>query len=325
MIKSLKFVSVILALSVLLCSCSVDTPKGQRVVELYFVNSERNELVTENVYIDEKDFSSAKTLVYAVMEKLFDGPSNPEHSRIIPEGVTLEGFSQSKTDYGTINIDLGGPFYLKPSSKNLSSDELLARYSIICTLCQFENIRKVKFYINGEDLRTLSGKGDIVQPMGSDRILTDSPSAKEAQTEKFITLYFADESGKKLSPETRRATMSDNSLEKTIINELINGPVSDGLERTLPKGTKLISIETAEEVCFVNISAPSFSSLESGSVEERLAVYSIVNSLTRIAGIEKVQILIDGKKPEKDISQLYSSPLLHNNSIIKEAREIKEQ
>jgi len=319
--KTAKYICLFLVIALSLCGCSSDNPSGQSAVELYFVNSARDALVTETVYIPESDFSTTKTLVYAVMERLLDGPSSAEHSRIIPKGVTLKGFSQSKTDYGTVNIDLGGNFYQKKSEKVLASDELLARYSIICTLCQFENIRKVKFFVNGEEMKTLSGKGDIVQPMGSDSILTDSPSGFEAQTEKFITLYFTDDVGKKLFSETRKATMTDSSLEKTIVNELIKGPVSENLEQTLPEKTKLISIETTEEVCFVNLSKDSLAKIERGSQKERLAVYSIVNSITRIAGIEKVQILIDGKKPENDEGRLFSAPLEHNESIIKEISE----
>lgn len=319
MMKFTKCIGFVLIVSLLLCGCSAEVPAGQKAIELYFVNSSRDSLVAETGYIDENDFSSTETLVSAVMQKLFDGPSNPEYSRIIPEDVTLKGFSESKTDYGTINIDLGGNFYQKKSDSALASDELLARYSIICTLCQFENIRKVKFYINGTDLRESGGKGDIVQPMGSDNILTNSPSSIETQTEKFITLYFTDEDGKKLYPETRKAAMTDNSLEKTIVNELIRGPVSEDLERTLPSGAELISVETTEEVCFVNLSAASMAKIESGSDEEKTAVYSIVNSLTRVAGIEKVQILINGKKPENDVNQLFSVPLERNQNIINEA------
>ncbi len=317
--KAIRFISIFLVVVLSLCGCSADNLSGQSAVELYFVNSARDALVTETVYIPQRDFSTTKTLVHAVMERLLDGPTSAEHSRIIPKGVTLRGFSQSKTEYGTVNIDLGGNFYQKKSDTVFASDELLARYSIICTLCQFENIRKVKFYVNGEEMKTLSGKGDIVQPMGNDSIITDSPSGVGTQTEKFITLYFTDGDGRRLFSETRKATMTDNSLEKTIVHELIKGPVSENLEPTLHDKTKLISIETAEEVCFVNLSGDSLSKFEPGSQRERLAVYSIVNSITRIAGIEKVQVLIDGKKPENDEGHLFSAPLEHNESIIKEA------
>ncbi len=323
--RRIKYLCLSIVICLFVSGCSANAPIGQSAVELYFVNSSRDALVTETVYIPENDFSNTKTLVYAVMEKLLNGPSSAEHSRVIPKNVKLKGFSQSKTEYGTINIDLSGDFYQKKSDKFLPSDELLARYSIICTLCQFENIRKVKFYVDGEEMKTLSGKGDVIQPMGSDSILTDSPSGRENQTEKFITLYFTDKTGKKLLPETRKATMTDNSLEKTIINELIKGPVSEGFEPTLPKSTKLLGVETTEEICFVNLSSSSMSKIEKGSQKERIAVYSIVNSITRIAGIEKVQILIDGKKSENDISHLFSSPLEHNKSIIRQAKSSQNE
>lgn len=316
--KFIKIIAFFNAACIALCSCSAQTPQGKRAIELYFTNSSRDSLTSETAYIDEASFASTKKLIDAVMSKLLGGPSNPEHKSIIGEGVTLRGFSQSKTEYGTINIDLGGDFYQSSSDTRLASDELLARYSIICTLCQFENIRKVKFYVNGEDLRSMGGKGDIVQPMGSDDIFMNSPSGAESQTEKFVTLYFTDKHGNKLYPETRKATMADSSLEKTIINELIKGPLSEELEPTLPRTLELASLETTEEVCFVNLTSSSLSKLDSDGVRMKTAVYSIVNSLTRIAGIEKVQILIDGKKPETDKYQLFSSPLERNQSIIEE-------
>lgn len=318
--KTAIYICFAIIVSLLFTACAPSVPAGQKAIELYFVTASRDSLASETGYISENDFKNTKTLVGAVMDKLLAGPSNPEYKSIIPDGVTLRGVSESKTDYGTVNIDLGGEFYKKLSDdSSLASDELLARYSIICTLCQFENIRKIKFYINGEDLRASGGKGDIVQPMGSDNVLVNSPSSVETQTEKFVTLYFTDKNGKKLYPETRKATMADSSLEKTIVTELIRGPVSEDLQRTLVPSAELVSIETTEEVCFVNLSAASMSKIESGSDEERVAVYSIVNSLTRVAGIEKVQILIDGKKPEKDVHQLFSTPLERNQSIINEA------
>ena len=161
------------------------------------------------------------------------------------------------------------------------------------------------------------GNGDIILPMGSEKIMTDSPSGEGSRTEKFVTLYFTDKKSKQLYPETRKVVMTDNSIEKTVITELIKGPVSDDYYATVPRDAELISIETAEEVCFVNFSGEFISGFERGSSKEKTAVFSVVNSLTRIAGIEKVQILIDGKKPEEDVNQLFSTPLERNESIMK--------
>jgi len=311
-----KLISLILIIVFVFSSCSSGVPAGKEEVKLYFANKARNSLVTETTFINEASLGNTQTLVAEVMEKMFAGPVNTEFSSVIPKGVSLKAVSESKEDPGLVNINLSGDFYVDSKEENSASIELLARYSIIMTLCQFENIKKVKIYVNDEELRSDGGKGGIVEPLGSSSVLTDSPSGSEARTEKFITLYFTDRKGKTLRPETRKATMTDNSIEKTVVAELIKGPASSELERTFSKNTEIVSIETTEEVCFVNFTAAFLSGLESGSEAEKLAVYSVVDSLTRIAGIEKVQILIDGKKPEKDENQLFSAPLERNTKLM---------
>ena len=52
-----------------------------------------------------------------------------------------------KEEEGTVNIDLSKEYLSLRKKDSPHSDELLARYSIICTLCQFEEIKKVKIYI----------------------------------------------------------------------------------------------------------------------------------------------------------------------------------
>ena len=318
MMKKFKFLSVFVIAALIFSGCAEEVPNGKRVVDLYFVNSARDTLVKETGYIDEKDFDDVEELVEAVMERLLDGPSKPEHYAVIPEDITLKGVSESEVTDGVINIDLGGDYYPDGDESYTVSDELLARYSIVCTLCQFDGIEKVKFFINGEHMRGSCGKGEILQPLGSEMVMMNSPSSVDTQTEKFVTLYFTDADGKKLYPETRKATMTDNSTEKTVVSELIRGPVSADYVQTVPAAASIISVETTEEVCFVNLTSDFTSKLKRGSGEEKLAVYSIVNSLTCIPGIEKVQILIDGKKPEEDIAQLFSSPLEKNEKLIQD-------
>lgn len=310
--------SLSLVFLLLFSSCSVKIPEGMREVKLYFTDSSRTSLVYETVHIAKEDFANRETLVKSVTEKLLSGPASQGFAPIIPQSVTLRGVSLSHEDPTTVNIDLGGDYYESLWETGNSSEELLARYSIICTLCQFENIKKVRFFVNGKDMCDYFGKGEIIPPMGSEKIMTESPTGEGTQTEKFVTLYFTDKKGKKLYAETRKAVMSDNSVEKTVVTELIKGPVSDDYRETVPENTGLISIETTEGVCFVNFTSEFTQGFESGSDKERTIVYSVVNSLTRISGIEKVQILIDGKKPEEDKNQLFSVPLERDESILAE-------
>ncbi len=314
-----KIINVILALSLLITvfsSCTADTPKGKIKFDLYFSNKTGDSLVTEAGYVSEDLNGNTQELVKEVIAVLLKGPSAEGNKRVIPEGVTLRGVSLSDEEAGTVNIDLSKEYYANISEDSLPSEELLARYSIVCTLCQFEKIKKVKIYVDGMDMMSSSGNDEVLTSLGLNSVMINSPSSVETKTEKFVTLYFTDKSRAKLYPETHKATMTDNSLEKTVVNELIRGPVSNGLERTFSESTRLISAETTEGVCFVNFSGDFMPKTQENRQEVKIAVYSVVNSLTRLPDIEKVQILIDGKKPENDVYQFFSMPLERDESMI---------
>ncbi len=311
-----KIIALILIISLAFCtSCSPKVPENTIKTQLYFSNSASDNLVTEVAYVPAGNRENTVEFVRVIMSKLLDGPLVEGNKRVIPEGVYLRGVSLEPGQDGVVNIDLSKEYYQNIQEDALASEELLARYSIVCTLCQFDEIKKIKFYVDGKDMMASSGDGEVLSAMGLGSVMVNSPSSVETQTEKFVTLYFTDKIGIKLYPETHKATMTDNSLEKTVVNELIRGPVSNEFERTFPESTQLISAETTEGVCFVNFSGDFVAKIDDAR-REKTAVYSVVNSLTRLPGIEKVQILVDGKKPENDTQQLFSMPLERDESMI---------
>lgn len=314
--KTINIILVITLVISVFSACRADNSKGKMKYDLYFSNYKGDNLVTETGFVDEKLNDNTVELVKEVMSNLLKGPSAEGAKRVIPKGVALRGVSLSDEEEDTVNIDLSKEYYTNISKDSPPSEELLARYSIICTLCQFDKIKKVKIYIDGMDMMSSSGNDGNIPPMGLNNVMINSPSSVETKTEKFVTLYFTDKNGTNLYPETHKATMTDNSLEKTIVNELIRGPVSNGFERTFPESTRLISAETTEGVCFVNFSSDFMTKSQDNQIAIKTSVYSVVNSLTRLPDIEKVQILIDGKKPENDVNQLFSMPLGRDESMI---------
>mgnify|MGYP003304269782 CR=1 FL=1 len=50
---------------------------------------------------------------------------------------------------------------------------------------------------------------------------------------------------------------------------------------------------------------------------EQLTIYSIVNTLTALEGIEKVQFLVEGQKNESFIHMLINEPFVRDESLIK--------
>ncbi|MBO7289550.1 MAG: GerMN domain-containing protein [Clostridia bacterium] len=314
--KLISIILVFIITSCSFCSCTEKNKGSQINVKLYFSNSAKDSLVTEDASVDAFLRKDTVGFVRKIMKLLLAGPKTEGYKSVIPEGVRLKGVSLEKEEDGTVNIDLSKEYISSRKKDSPKSEELLARYSIICTLSQFEEIKKVKIYIDGKDMLALSGDNEILSALGSNNIMIDSPSSVDTKTEKFVTLYFTDKNGVNLYPETHKATMADNSLEKTVVNELIRGPVSSSYVRTLPDGVQLISAETTGGICFVNFSAEFMPKEDDDGPSQRTIVYSVVNSLTRLPDIEKVQILIDGKKPEKDEYQLFSIPLERDESMI---------
>lgn len=149
-----------------------------------------------------------------------------------------------------------------------------------------------------------------------------SQNTAAEQTEK-ITLYFSDDQAMYLLPEIRefkikQETKTETSIAEKIVNELIAGPTDAKLRATLPKETKLRSLRITDQIAYVDFSEEIRSKHPGGSSGEEMTLNSIVNSLTELTGIKKVQILINGAKVDTLKGQAdLSQPLSRNDSMIK--------
>jgi germination protein M len=124
-------------------------------------------------------------------------------------------------------------------------------------------------------------------------------SQEPAETAVELTLYFSDDQAMYLLPEQRNVTIGEGeSIEETVVRELIKGPSGAGLKRTIPPETSLLSLSIENGVAGVNFSKDIQDSRYGDSAGESMLVYSIVNSLTELPGINQVQILVEGKKIE---------------------------
>lgn len=122
-----------------------------------------------------------------------------------------------------------------------------------------------------------------------------------------IKLYYSKPQGLYLDSETRKFK---KATPTQVTQALISGPTSDKLTNSIPKGTKLLSVRLLRSVAYIDLSE-EFSKEIVDKRQELLALYSIVNTLTNLPGIERVQILIAGKRCET----------LHGNIPINEPLE----
>ena len=307
-----KLLCIVMAAVIVLCACACGgnpaTADGTKEVNLYFSNSDFNNLRSEKRSVT---YSEEDILAEIVIQKLLEGPSDVNNKAVIPKGTALIDYSvegtNAKVDFNTN--------YLSFFGENAKSAELLARYSIVKTLCELPGIDRVEILVDGAPI--MNSNGNPVGAIGVGDIVFDE-SSLDNETYKYVTLYFSDDMGEKLVPLRRRAQLLDNSMEKTVITELIKGSDGEGYYGTLPSGTKLLTVETKEKICFVNFSRELVDKFSGGSAEATMAIYSVVNSLTELDDIEKVQFLINGEKVEWFGEYAFSEPFERDMSVVSE-------
>lgn len=108
-----------------------------------------------------------------------------------------------------------------------------------------------------------------------------------------IVLYYPNNKMKFLLPEIRLVSRSNEELANVVIQELLKGTDKNKLRNIIPREVKLLSVEVIDDTAYVNFSKEILK--DYSEKEEAFVIYSIVNSLTSISSIKKVQILIDGK------------------------------
>ena len=170
--------------------------------------------------------------------------------------------------------------------------EILCRAAFVKTLTQAEGVEFVTISCEGQP--KLDSAGNPVGALGkSDFVegVTDINSYEQVE----LTLYFSNEEGTALIPETRTVVHSANtSLERLVVEQLAAGPLDDAVNPVLPKETKILNVSVAENICYVNFDSSFLAGVPNTS--EKLTVYAIVDSLTELQTVNKVQITVNGSQ-----------------------------
>lgn len=277
-------------------------------INFYFVETTTSVMKSER---HEVKGETNEDIVKSVLNELKSGPKSEGLRGVIPKEVN---FNNINLDKNLVTLDLS------PEYNNLSfGDELIIRASIVQTLTGLDFIDFVKITVSGEELKKTNG-----QPVGimsaSDFIIDDVISP-EPKNYKVVKLYFQNRNATGFNVEEREIEVNPNEpLEKYIIEELIKGPNEADSYPTVPSETKLRSIktETTDGICYVDLSSDFVTKHSGGSTSEWFTIYSIVNSLTELDNVNKVQFLIEGEKLQEfkghiDFSKLFEADKVYGD------------
>lgn len=271
-------------LPLLLCSaCGSWTQFEEgKLYNIYYVNNEETKNIAGEYVSQTED---TEELLAELLEQLSLVPSKFEYEAPLAGSLEILGYTLDKGQL-TINFD--------ENYRGMDSvKEVLTRAAIVRTLTQIQGIDYVSFTVQGDLLTDSSGLA--IGTMSSDSFIDNAGNEINAYESVNLRLYFANEEGTGLVEENRRNVVysSNISLEKLVVEKLVEGPVSDGAYPIVNPSTKIISVTVRDGVCYVNLDETFLN--QPYSISAEVTIYSITNSLVELSNINKVQITINGE------------------------------
>lgn len=294
-IKKNKYLKRMISALITVCFCAclpltMLTGCSEQVQEtgipIYYISNTETKLEIHPVDIEltgdrEQD-------VTTLLEILKENPESLMYKAPLSYPFEIKSF---KVDDTRITIDFNEEY------KNLGvTTEVLVRAAIVQTLLQVKGIKYIFFNVEGESLQDNMGKP--VGRMSAKTFIYNDGNAINTYDEVVIRLFFANEEGNALIGAYRDKFYSTNvPLELFVVEETIAGPSGqiEGLYPTINPETNVISVSTSDGVCYVNLDSGFTTTV--GNVPTEMAAYSLVNALTELPSVDKVQILVNGEVP----------------------------
>lgn len=284
--------ALLLGLAVLLfCGCQrkeqeINPEKG--IYRIYYLDQTRMKLSGMRYETEETD---TDRIAKALLAQLLEIPDQPDYQAVLGDGAAV---SEVFREDNILNLDFNKEYKnMKPTR------EVICRAAFAKTLTQVPGIDYIRISCDGQPFMDSSGN-PVGVCTGSDFI--DSISDVNSFERVNLTLYYANETRDGLLRESREVVRTLTTSQERLIAEQLLAGSKEGANPVFPKDTKLLNVSTADSVCYVNLSG----SFLSGELEaaEYIPIYALVNSLTELQTVNKVQITVDG-----------SADVLYRNSI----------
>lgn len=286
--KQVGFVTAILLLLFLACGCGNDDSLQEgEVYQIYTVNKGETR---GGAYEYRTQTTEDGALIGELLEQLQMTPELATERAAVPENIFIIKYTLDKK---RLNIDFSAEY------NDLSATgEVLSRAAIVKTLCQAKGVDYVSIMVEGREL--MNATGTAVGMMNAEQFVENNGSEINAYERTVLKLYFADKEGDKLRSYEKELVYNSNiSMEKLVVEQMVIGPESDDGEyaATINPATKVISVTVRDGTCYINLDSSFLNPVENISPE--LTIYSVVNALTELTNVNKVQFSIDG---ETDVS-----------------------
>lgn len=261
---------------------------GMEGAEVYYLVSANNSLKEVRTNVPQE--AETSNMAFHLLERMKEDPKKDGMISAVPADV--EFLSVHLEDKKAV-VDVSSSYLALENAQ-----EVVCRSAIVWTLTSLEMIDNVELTVEGRTLRNQQGKEIGVMNRENVRIDGDVPA--ETTEYAILKLYFTNADGTDFQIEDRVVEMNANQArEKTILEQLIAGPLEKGYYPTVSADTKIRDVTTTKDgICYVNLSQDFLTKTATANINDVVTVYSIVNSLCELEEVDKVQFLMEGEKIE---------------------------
>ncbi len=298
----------VLAALILLAGCSGNgETKAPSEYFMYYLSLEANKVV-ENAY--EPEASSGDEMIQEFVDRLNETPEGEDYQRLMPKDVKIDSYSLEDS---TLILTIGGDYEQMERPR-----EVLVRVGLVRAFTQISGVDRVQIVTENGELK--DSAGNVIGAMTRESFVENAGSEINNYQYTTLTLYFANETGDKLVPETRSVYYSTSvPLERVVVEQLVKGPAEEGHYAVLPSDTNILSVTTSENIAYVNFDNTFMNGTM--SVVQEIPIYALVNSITTNCPVQRVQFSIDGEsdvtfRESMKLNQFYERDLsyLEENS-----------
>lgn len=114
----------------------------------------------------------------------------------------------------------------------------------------------------------------------------------------IVSLYFKDSEKDELVTEARLidAKLLINEPYTLLLTMLIQGPQNEKNKGLIPSNTIINNIQLNGDTLDIDLSEAFIKEFEGNDKQKKLAIHSILNTLTQLNEVNKIRILINGEK-----------------------------
>ncbi|WP_394265893.1 GerMN domain-containing protein [Anaerotignum sp.] len=261
---------------------------GMEDAEVYYLVSANNSLKEVRESVAQE--TEPSNMAFYLLERMKEDPKKDGMVTAVPAEV--EFLSVRLEDKKAI-VDVSAPYLALESA-----EEVICRSAIVWTVTSLEMVDDVELTVEGRPLR--NQQGEEIGSMNRENVRIDGNVPAETTEYAILKLYFTNADGTDFQVEDRVVEVNANQArEKTILEQLIAGPLEKGYYPTISADTKIRDVTTTKDgICYVNLSQDFLTKSVAANINEVVTVYSIVNSLCELEEVDKVQFLMEGEKIE---------------------------